>query len=162
MGANDGAPCPRDALPLLPVAGTTPPGGEAPASEGDLRARGQVNQGNADLVAMTNLQPPRDRDATPPGRSEIPLTHTARRHPTNALGRVCLNLVTQPEGRWPQETDEADCVGLGGVTSVRQRERGRHEPGKNPSTRVQRAVLGSWIERGQQAALVAWTERGRR
>ena len=34
-GANDGAPCPGDALPLLPVAETTPPGREAPASEGD-------------------------------------------------------------------------------------------------------------------------------
>ena len=73
-GANDGAPCPDDVMPLLPMAGTTPPGGEAPASEGDPRVRGQVNQGNAALVAMANLQTSRDKDVTPSGRSEVPLT----------------------------------------------------------------------------------------
>ena len=72
-GANDGAPCPGDELPLLPVAGTTQPGGEAPASEGDPRVR-QVNQGNAAFVAMAKLPTPRDRDDTPRGRSEVPLT----------------------------------------------------------------------------------------
>ena len=61
-------------MPLLPVAGTIPPGGEAPASEGDPRVRGEANQGNVALVAMANLQTPRDRDVTPPGRSEVPLT----------------------------------------------------------------------------------------
>ena len=74
MGANDGAPCPRDALPLLPVAGTTPPEGETPASESDPRVRWQVNQGNAASIAITNLQTPREMDVTPPGLSEAPLT----------------------------------------------------------------------------------------
>ena len=45
----------------------------------------------------------------------------ARRSPRHSpaplqqhLGIPHLNLVTQPEGRWPQEADEADRVGLGG------------------------------------------------
>ena len=73
-----------------------------------------------------------------------------------------MNLVTQTEGRRPQEVDEADRVGLErGHESDRQWERGHHEPGKNPSTRGQRIALGSWIERMQRAALGAWTVRER-
>ena len=71
-----------------------------------------MNQGNAALVAMANLQTPRHRDVTPPGRSEVPWHSPAP--PQQHLGVLHLNLVTQPEERRPQEADDADRVGLGG------------------------------------------------
>ena len=158
-GADDGALCPDDALPLLPVAGTTPPG-EAPASEGDPRVRGQANQGNTALAAMANLQTPRDRDVTPPGRSEVPLTQPGAT-PATPWG-TSSESGNAAGGRRPQETDETDRLGLRGG-------RERQAMGEGP-TRIGEEALDPGaasyprllIERGQRAALGAWTEMGRR
>lgn len=119
-----------------------------------------MDQGNAVLVTMTNLQTAKDKDITPPGRWGFPWHGPAP--PQQHLRIVHLNLETKPKVGRPQAPDEADRVGLGeGHERDKHSERGRHEPGKHPSTRRQRAALGSSMKRGKRAALSSSIERGR-
>ena len=71
--APEGADPVLESNPL--AAGVTPPEGEAPASEGDLRIRGQAEPGNATLWPRRTSSRPetgmsRYRDAPPPPRRQ--------------------------------------------------------------------------------------------
>ena len=109
---------------------------------------------------MANLQTPRDRDVTPPGRSEVPLTQPGAT-PATPWG-TSSESGNAAGGRRPQETDETDRLGLRGG-------RERQAMGEGP-TRIGEEALDPGaasyprllIERGQRAALGAWTEMGRR
>ena len=130
---------------MLLVAGTTPQGREAPASEGDPRVRGQVNQGNAAIVAMANLQTPRDRDATPPGRSEVPLTQPSATPATpgdtssdsgDSAGEAAATRGRRGRSRGSERGSRATGNGRGAATNRGRIPRpGGSEPPSDPGSR---------------------------
>ena len=79
------------ALPRFAAAGAVPPEGKTPASESDLRVRGQMDPGDTAGRVTENSQIARGSDVMPLERSGIPLTQPQRRFSNTWSDRVYVS-----------------------------------------------------------------------